>query len=624
MSCVRPLHRKLLCAALILALAGCGDAADSRSAGDGRTVAAARIAPPPAPLSAANEKALVDEIAQSLQACSYDGSPLALSKSALDFSARGAGAQVVAEIMKYTGLPQNFDVIEGQVPNAAAVIVLGPDKLPRRVIAYNRAFMDQVRQATRNNDWAPVSIMAHEIGHHLSGHTITPGGSQPPTELEADKFSGFVLYKMGSSLSDAKKALETLVPEQDGRTHPGRRKRVAAIQDGWAQACAQQSADCGSGAAIATVAAKPAVVANATPLTPASVPDTGDSIAANVGMDSPAVSANPSTSERADETAQPRTDRIAGTSSTQAPAAPAAAGTAGRTDVLPKPDANAVAAKFDRFVYDETGLLDPAARSAFEAKMFDHANKHHVEIVSLLVKDLHGLSADEYAYAMLRQLRVGKLDVGNGAVLVAAPGQGQVGVAMGPGVQRQMKSYVELEKRRLTSFVDSGYASCTRNGACNAAWTERFFAAADHIADDTDFQPWVIRYQSLAELAAADAADKAERESQDRGYDPAKDPVRGQILRLQGSLAALDARQGDLARYVLDHSDSDDADLRTLHVTADGRNVLIEVDPHAEKLMPTKLVAGARYDFVVRVRDATFHNPKDPIRLELLSYSTLD
>ena len=462
--------------------------------------------------------------------------------------------------------------------------------------------------------------MAHEIGHHLSGHTITPGGSQPPTELEADKFSGFVLYKMGSSLSDAKKALETLVPEQDGRTHPGRRKRVAAIQDGWTQACTQQSADCGSGAATAAAGAKPAGVASTAPLTPARVPDTGDSIAANIGMDSPAVSTSLPASDRADPAGH-SADRIA---RAPAPQAPVAAGMAGRADVVPKPDANAVASKFDRFVYDETGLLDPATRHAFEAKMFDHASKHHVEIVSLLVKDLHGLSADEYAYAMLRQLRVGKLDVGNGAVLVAAPGQGQVGVAMGPGVQRQMKSYVDLEKRRLTSFVDSGYPSCTRSGACNEAWTERFFAAAEHIADDTDFQPWVIRYQSLAELAAADAADQAEREAQNRRYDPAKDPVRGQILRLQGSLAALDARQGELARYVLDTSDSDDADLRTLHVTADGRNVLLEADPHTEKLMPTKLAAGSRYDFVVRVRDATVHNPKDPIRVELLSYSSLD
>ena len=146
----------------------------------------------------------------------------------------GAGQQVVAEIMKYTGLPQNFDVLpHPQVPNAAAVILVGDDKLPHRVIAYNEKFMADVQKATANNNWAPISIMAHEVGHHLSGHTIQPGGSQPPTELEADKFSGYVLYKMGALLADAQKAMNTLVPEADGATHPGRSKRVRAIQEGW-------------------------------------------------------------------------------------------------------------------------------------------------------------------------------------------------------------------------------------------------------------------------------------------------------------------------------------------------------------------------------------------------------
>ena len=28
--------------------------------------------------------------------------------------------------------------------------------------------------------------VAHEIGHHLQGHTIQRGGSRPPIELEAD------------------------------------------------------------------------------------------------------------------------------------------------------------------------------------------------------------------------------------------------------------------------------------------------------------------------------------------------------------------------------------------------------------------------------------------------------
>ena len=163
---------------------------------------------------------LVAELAATLQACSYDGSPVAFSPP--DLSKGGSsGKQVVAEIMKYTGLPANFVVVEGQVPNAAAVIMQGPDKVPRRVIAYNPSFMGDVIRATKANNWAPVSIMAHEIGHHLSGHTIVPGGSQPPIELESDKFSGFVLYKMGAPLADAQRAIATLIPAKRGEALAG-------------------------------------------------------------------------------------------------------------------------------------------------------------------------------------------------------------------------------------------------------------------------------------------------------------------------------------------------------------------------------------------------------------------
>ena len=122
---------------------------------------------------------LVAELAATLQACSYDGSPVAFSPP--DLSKGGSsGKQVVAEIMKYTGLPANFVVVEGQVPNAAAVIMAGPDKVPRRVIAYNPSFMGDVIRATKANNWAPVSIMAHEIGHHLSGHTTSPATPSCP------------------------------------------------------------------------------------------------------------------------------------------------------------------------------------------------------------------------------------------------------------------------------------------------------------------------------------------------------------------------------------------------------------------------------------------------------------
>lgn len=305
---------------------------------------------------------LAAELAATLQACSYDGSPLAFSPP--DLSKGGSsGKQVVAEIMRYTGLPANFVVVEGQVPNAAAVIMAGPDKVPRRVIAYNPAFMGEVIRATQANNWAPVSIMAHEIGHHLSGHTIVPGGSQPPIELESDKFSGFVLYKMGAPLKDAQNAIATLIPEADGQTHPGRKKRLAAIASGWIEACELQGggAQCQGGKPVATAQAPVA----------------------------PAPTAKPAT--------QPAVAPVMA-----APAAPAPVVATATAQVLPKADASALPSKGGQFIYDEFGVLDPAIRAQFEKQMYEHAQATGVEIVTLLVKDLGGKSAEDYAHAMMR------------------------------------------------------------------------------------------------------------------------------------------------------------------------------------------------------------------------------
>ncbi|HWT15059.1 MAG TPA: TPM domain-containing protein [Patescibacteria group bacterium] len=557
-----PLQRTLLCSALAVALAACGRSGDADSGGQSL---AANI---PAPAGGMSEAAMIDELASQLQACSYDGSPVKVKAGGMAKGDVGAGQAVVAEIMKYTGLPQNFDVLpHPEVPNAAAVILVGDDKLPRRVIAYNEQFMADVQKATANNDWAPISIMAHEVGHHLSGHTIQPGGSQPPTELEADKFSGYVLYKMGAVLADAQKAMNTLVPEADGPTHPGRGRRVSAIAEGWEQACAQQGGDC-SGTTAVTTAPKRAPVS--------------DPIA----------------------TAEPVRSTATATVDAQ-----------GAVDVLPKPDANAIPAKFGKFVIDEVGLLDAAARTAFEKRMFDTAERHQVEIVTIIAKSLHGMSADEYAYAMMRQLRVGKLDVGNGAVLVAAPGEGQAGVAMGPGVMLEMRDYVELEKDRLEGFLEIGVPYC--KGACNDAQTEMAFAAAEHIADDVSHWDFQIRFQSLGELLAKfDEVSNARMNGTE--IEPEQDPTWRKIARVEGRLVSRNPAGGEQAKWINDaHAEIVGAPMHV--VTADGRNLLVYANAHTEGLMTSKLEEGKSYVFIAREASLS-QNPDDALSFDLLSY----
>ena len=528
---------------------------------------------------------LVADLAATLQACSYDGSPLAFSPPDLS-KGGGTGKQVVAEIMKYTGLPANFVVVEGKVPNAAAVIMQGPDQVPRRVIAYNPAFMGQVIEATKSNNWAPVSIMAHEIGHHLSGHTIVPGGSQPPIELESDKFSGFVLYKMGAPLADAQRAIATLIPEKDGETHPGRRKRLAAIESGWKEACELQGGgpQCSGGLPVRTAAVAPAAPS------PAQAPATPVAKA-------PAPTAAPTP-----------------TPATPAAKAPAPALAAAAAETLPKVDVAAIPSKGTQFIYDEFGILDPAIRAQFEKQMYEHAQKTGVEIVTLLVKDLDGKSAEDYAHAMMRQLRVGKLDVGNGAVLVVAPEQNQAAAVLGAGVALEMGSHDKTEQ--LKRWMNTAWALCKKKNACGN-WTENLMLAADHIRRDTSRADWTIAYQSLGDIQKADAAENG------KVTNPNDSKVWRKIVRLSGTVESLNPPSGNKAAWVND-AKVQSGKQPVLLRSAEGLTTMLYVDPRTAALQPGgKLEQGKTYTVIARAAALSW-NPKDTQSLDLLSYAVTE
>jgi hypothetical protein len=134
-------------------------------------------------------------------------------------------------IMKLTGLPANFQIRASSVPNACAVIKCDDDNNCDRYILYNQEFMEKIKDETRSN-FSELAVLAHEIAHHLSGHTLSNLGNSYDMELEADKFAGFILYKLGADLNDVKKAFSSL-PIQGSETHPPRNARIAAVTNGW-------------------------------------------------------------------------------------------------------------------------------------------------------------------------------------------------------------------------------------------------------------------------------------------------------------------------------------------------------------------------------------------------------
>ena len=156
--------------------------------------------------------------------CSFNG--VTSNDELYAFSPSKHAKELVANISDQVGLPQNFIVLQANVSSAAAVIQDGV-----RYILYSEDFMDKIYDQT-NTNLSGLTIIAHEVGHHLSGHTLKSGGSRPPTELEADKFSGFIGGRLGSDLEELLLLFRSL-PEKGSSTHPPRSARIEAAIAGW-------------------------------------------------------------------------------------------------------------------------------------------------------------------------------------------------------------------------------------------------------------------------------------------------------------------------------------------------------------------------------------------------------
>jgi len=145
-----------------------------------------------------------------------------------NFTSVNEAKNIISDIISVMNLKVNFEVREANVPNAGAVFFN-----KKRYILYNPNFIKQIDKAT-GTDWASISILAHEIGHHVKGHVFADnGGSSHENELEADEFSGLVLKKMGASLDEAQIAMKLISGTRASSTHPAKNDRLTAIAKGW-------------------------------------------------------------------------------------------------------------------------------------------------------------------------------------------------------------------------------------------------------------------------------------------------------------------------------------------------------------------------------------------------------
>lgn len=139
----------------------------------------------------------------------------------------------VDKILGEFGLIRTFVIQEcPDINNAVAKVIEISEGQKERYILYDSNFFDRINSKA-STDWAAMSILAHEIGHHLNGHSLNDVGSNHAFELEADYFSGAAMGRLGASLEQAQSAISTFKYEKATRTHPAKVDRLKAIKDGW-------------------------------------------------------------------------------------------------------------------------------------------------------------------------------------------------------------------------------------------------------------------------------------------------------------------------------------------------------------------------------------------------------
>jgi hypothetical protein len=87
-------------------------------------------------------------------------------------------------------------------------------------------------------EWRAVGILAHEVGHLLSGHTTNQQPDDPATEAAADEWAGWALHQVGTSLYEAQTYARNMSVEAS-QTHPGRQVRLSSVERDWRTAQGQ-------------------------------------------------------------------------------------------------------------------------------------------------------------------------------------------------------------------------------------------------------------------------------------------------------------------------------------------------------------------------------------------------
>ena len=151
------------------------------------------------------------------------------TKEYFTFSADEGARDIVKDILKTAGLKQNF-----LLRTANCKDLIAGTSGETRYLLYNSAFMNEIQQK-KPWAWIELGVLVHAIGHHLVGHDfqLQDERERKKEELEVDRFTGMMLYKLGGSERECNKYINYLGSIKQSEAYPPFKARMEAVRDGW-------------------------------------------------------------------------------------------------------------------------------------------------------------------------------------------------------------------------------------------------------------------------------------------------------------------------------------------------------------------------------------------------------
>lgn len=157
-----------------------------------------------------------------------------ISSSLSVFPADSKIMDLLNKINDIAGFPVNYTVYATNNSESVPFAAVSSDAPNSRLIIYPPSFLSKINVGDgRYKDWNFVYILAHEVGHHIAGHTLTDNGERKKQELDADYFAGFVMAKLGAAQNEVLQAINFLTENPTDDEHPPKAERVSKVLDGW-------------------------------------------------------------------------------------------------------------------------------------------------------------------------------------------------------------------------------------------------------------------------------------------------------------------------------------------------------------------------------------------------------